>query len=169
MDSILKAGLSSRFTHFALDWEPSEPGFNATQSGTMTALQTFAAAVHGHGLQAVGYMSGQGIRLGWDYGQFGTVVDHVTVETQGLEGVAGGNGPATVDLLVAQFQKAGVPASALTCQATVGTLAGGATVTLKEVVDTYNEAVKVGCKQFFLEFAGGTEPDLNLVLQAIGR
>ncbi len=170
VDSILKAGLSSRFTYFALDWEPSEPGFTSTQSGTMAALQTFNADVHSHGLKSVGYMSGQGIdRFGWDYGQFGTVVDHVTVQTQGQEGVAGGNGPAVVSQLAAQFQKAGVSVSNLTCQATVGSLASGVTVTLKEVMDTYNAAVAAGCAQFFLEFAGGTESDLNQVLQAIGR
>jgi hypothetical protein len=172
VDAILKAGLSSKFTHFALDYEPNEPGFNSNESATIAILKKFTDDCHAHNLKAVGYMTGQGIkRFGpWDYGQImkQSGLDHMTVQTQGREGVAGGNGPWCMDHLAAQFNAAGVSPTDLTCQATVGNTTA-ATVTTQEVVSTYNEALKVGMVQFFLEWAGPTESNMTTVLLAIGR
>ncbi len=167
---LATAGLSGDFGRIAMDWEPSEPGFDGTQAGTLAALKNFADVVHAHGYLAVGYMSGQGLgHLQWQYGELmtGSGLDGMTVETQ--EAVAGGGGPAAVDTLVAQFKAAGANVAQLECQATVGVVASGKVVTTQEVVDTYNEAMAQGMQRFFLEFAGSTEADLLAVLQALGR
>lgn len=169
-------GLPSDIPWISMDWEPSEPGFDKTQAGTLSILKTFAAYVHAHGYRAIAYLSGQGINGDqavdqWDYGALyaGSGIDWITVETQGLEGVAGGKGPQVVQELASQMKAAGGDVSKLECQATVGSTAGGHPVTTQMVVDTYNAAIATGQVRFFLEFAGSTYSDLIAVLQALGR
>lgn len=174
VQTIITGGLSSDFSYIALDWEPDEPGFDKTQSGTENILTQFNTYCHQHGYKSIGYMSGQGINGDnavdkWDYSAFGKICDHITVQTQGLEGVAGGKGPQVVDYLTNQFTSAGLSPINLTCQATVGSVSSGIVVTNQEVLDTYNETIKDGQNLFFLEFAGSTGPDLVTFLQSIGR
>ncbi len=166
----LANGLSKDFTGIAIDEEPNEPGFNGGQSETLAQLTQFASIVRARGFEAIGYMSGQGVDgdsavAKWDYGAFAEVCDKITVETQGA--VAGGNGPTVVAYLASQFKSHSVSTSKLTCQATVGTLSSGTTVTLQEVLNTYNASVTNSLGAFFLEFAGSSETDLTTVLKNI--
>jgi hypothetical protein len=170
VNTILSQGLSNLITWFSIDEEPSEPGFSQSQSATASQLSSFTSTVHAAGLKSIGYMTGQGVyNYGWDYSAFAAVVDHVTVETQGDECVAGEVGPQCVDLLAGQFSAAHAAASGLSVQATVGSTSSGTTVTTAEVMATYNESIAKGLGYFFLEFAGGTVNALVAVLQAMGR
>ncbi len=174
VNTLFAQGLSSLITWFSLDEEPNEPGFSGSQTTTAFQLANFTAIVHSHGLKSIGYMTGQGIYGDssvnkWNYSAFAAVVDYVTVQTQGNECVAGGNGPTCVSILAGQFMGAGDATSDLSVQATVGSLADGVTVTLTEVMSTLNASVRMGFGPFFLEFTGATAPDLIAVLQADGR
>ncbi len=167
--ALANGGLSSRFSALSLDLEPSEPGFNSAQSAVLLAIQTLTGIAHVAGLESIAYLSGQGFRYGWNYATLQTAADLVTVETQGSEGVAGGNGPALVDTLAGEYAAQQLPVDTLSVQATVGSLADGTTVTLAEVMATLNESLRVGLGPFFLEFTGATAASLVAVLQADGR
>jgi hypothetical protein len=171
--------ISPLFSQLSADYENNGPvEFSPNGTAALNYFANFSQLVHGGNppRYAVGYLSGRGV-LGdysgppdnWDYGQFASVLNGMTIETQSLCANGTASWDKGVTKIMAEYEKDDLSLATLTLQITVGPGWFENGVSASQAISCANYWRNVGPGNILIWWSPSYLAQVTELLQGIGR